>query len=500
MLKLPGISISALALCFLLAIGLPMPVHLLGWASDTANLDNRNPEGWPKWPGWARLDNSYTRKITAYLNDRFGGRVEMVILNHQARLLIGVSGIPGLIAGRDGWQFLSTHNNITEQHRGVDRFSDRDLDRFVDSMEQFHEWLKLRGIRLMVTLAPNQQTIYPEYLPRYINIVNPETRYDQIVRRLAERHSSLPFIDLRPVLQSRKSMGLLYNRVENHWTALGGFLGLQALVGALQEQGAKIPSLSLEDYDLSIGRGDFPPAAYRVPAITLVRKATASPGRNQPITKPGKGVERALVTTRSDAPSLYVIGDSFAGVWDQFAPDAFSRMYYSTNIQGSYPVAVIDEIRPDIVIIEIVERYVNWPGFMDISGIPIEQTAPLSSIAAKDLVPNGGYVDGITVTEDLIRFHGWAMHPASKRAPAVISLYLGDKPVRSVRPGFDRGDIAAGLPDKLIGFNLPIRRDVIERANEPLRLVATYKDGSVGELIIDAPQRPKLAALGIRQP
>jgi hypothetical protein len=95
-------------------------------------------------------------------------------------------------------------------------------------MEAQQRWVKAQGAALIIVIAPNQHTIYPERMPLYVNRAWPETRLDQIMRRLQERGSSLAVVDPRRDLWAARQHHLLYHKYEDHWNARGAFIAYSA--------------------------------------------------------------------------------------------------------------------------------------------------------------------------------------------------------------------------------------------------------------------------------
>ena len=123
-----------------------------------------------------------------------------------------------MFVGKEGWFFLKTDNDVLDQVRGLNRFTDADLDAWIDLDGELQQrWVESQGAAFIIVIAPNSHTIYREHLPSYVNRAWPETRLDQIMRRIQERGSKLTVVDPRRDLWAAKQQALLYHKYEDHW-------------------------------------------------------------------------------------------------------------------------------------------------------------------------------------------------------------------------------------------------------------------------------------------
>src|SRR5690349_20737219 len=117
----PGwLSGALLTVAVLATLFAPALIQLTSRQTDPSFLDNRPPARMPAWPSslslgdWRRFHSG----LTDFIDDNFGLRAEMVELNVRLRGAIGVSAIPSLLVGKDGWFFLKTDADVLDQARG----------------------------------------------------------------------------------------------------------------------------------------------------------------------------------------------------------------------------------------------------------------------------------------------------------------------------------------------------------------------------------------------
>ena len=142
--RLPSVLLMIAVLATLFA---PALIQLAGRQTDPSFLDNRPPARMPALPSSLSLGalEQFRKELIAFIDDNFGLRAEMVKLNIRVRSAIGVSAIPGMFMGKEGWFFLKTDSDVLDQVRALNRFTDEELDEWIDLMEAQQRWVKAQG-------------------------------------------------------------------------------------------------------------------------------------------------------------------------------------------------------------------------------------------------------------------------------------------------------------------------------------------------------------------
>lgn len=490
--QLPALGVSLgrlpsalLALAVLSTLFAPALIQLAGRQTDPSFLDNRPPARMPALPSSFSLDalGQFRSQLIAFVDDNFGLRAEMVTLNIRVRSAIGVSAIPGLFMGKDGWFFLKTDSDVLDQVRALNRFTSEELDEWIDLMEAQQRWVKAQGAAMTIVVAPNQHTIYPEYLPRYVNRVWPETRLDQIMRRLKERGSSLVVVDPRSDLWAAKERALLYHKYEDHWNALGAFIAYSAAMKEAKKHVPAIQPLALSDYAITQGRRvwNIPPREEPDPVLSLKsgsrivdRKVLDNKIPLRPIVE---------TTTRlGTAPKALVYGDSFGEVMAPFLNETFRQTTIVPTAHYSFPAELIKERKPDVVILEMVERSLTMrpPVSEAVENEYLLRDAPSLDQAIARSSAIGGTVAGADQADGKIAFAGW---PADA-APAKLALaYYEKTAIGAGRISLFRLDIAPTKQVQKLGFRIVAPSNGVKDPAQ-LRFFSTAADGKVYELAV----------------
>src|SRR6185295_1542120 len=117
------------------------------------------------------------------------------------------------------------------------------------------DWLAQRDIRYLFIVAPDKQTIYPEYMPAQLNRVGTATRLDQLVTYF-ERHSDIRILDLRDALRAVKLHDRPYERLDSHWNDVGAWSAYAEIAKQVGRWFPKVQPLPLSSFERSSSAGE----------------------------------------------------------------------------------------------------------------------------------------------------------------------------------------------------------------------------------------------------
>lgn len=276
----------------------------------------------------------------------------------------GVSPLPTVIRGREGWWYYADDGSIEDTTRAT-RFTAAELEVWRTTLQRTHEWLRQRGIAYVFVLAPDKPTIYPEFLPASMHVdPSRDSRADQLVQMLKTR-TTVPVVDLRPALLAAKAEARIYHRTDTHWNDLGAALAYRQIIEAVRTQTARVPAALASDrfrLDAHEVRGlDLPEMAGIASAtsetdLTLVPVSPRRARVVEPVPAPPTFIGPRLVTALDDAtlPRAVFYRDSFGSALVPFLAEHFQRMLVLWEYDVT-PETVRAE-RPDVVIHEWAGR------------------------------------------------------------------------------------------------------------------------------------------------
>lgn len=356
------------ALVFCLLLVLPLATRLAGWDNQVQRLEQHDPVPLPSLPhDWAALQ-AWPQAFDRWLLDRTGLRNAMVFADSAIRVYgLRQSTNDAVVLGRDGWLFHAGDRTF-EQLRGEDRFTPEQLDRWIDRMERRREWLAARGIALLFVIVPNKERVYAGELPPSHARVGSVSRPAQLVQRVRERGSPLEVLDLTDTLVAAKREMQVFAKNDTHWSGAGGFRAYQAIMQRLQPM---LPSLQ------PLEAGAMKPVAFTYPAYQLDLLRMLGLGwhgpsetldypllRDEPPWKMERedavvdGVPQVrLTSTRADAPSSLWLRDSFSDTIAVYLHATFRSSVLVPHRGLRFDTRLIETERPDVVVYEVVERF-----------------------------------------------------------------------------------------------------------------------------------------------
>jgi hypothetical protein len=349
---------------FLALLLLPTLDFFFGIDPTPAVNENRNLAPAPVWSGVKNVQPTLVQS-EKFFNDHFGFR--RLLLWRYLRIKHKWFGSPpsaDVIIGRDGWLY-SAAESMVAHHIGALRFNPDDLRDWQTLLERRRDWLARRNIAFVTVVAPDKHSIYPEHLPEWLRGSPLPTKLDQLATYLAA-HSTVRFVDLRQSLLTVRDREPLYYMTDTHWNPSGSFIGYQETMRSLMSinpawqpmpDSAVSKTSAVYTGDLSILLGqqsDYPEKT----AVTLAMIAPASLEIHHS-REPFGGKTRAVtrVINPQAQGKVIVFHDSFGELWSEWIGQHFREAIFVS--QRELDPAFIEEQKPQLVIIEMVERGVN---------------------------------------------------------------------------------------------------------------------------------------------
>jgi hypothetical protein len=292
----------------------------------------------------------------------------------SAKLFGSLSGNSPVAVGKDGWLYLARDRSIDvlEEHRAVKPLSEAQLGRLASVFEERRSWLAERGIKYLIVVAPNKDSIYPEFLPDAYRRVGPVSRMDQIMQYIGSR-TKLNVLDLRPTLLAAKKNTQVFYATDSHWNSSGAFPCYQAIMERLARDFPGLTPMDAsafypEEYtylggDLSYMVG-IEELVTETKRFMLPKKPLAARGQSLGAFKPGY-VQPAQASVRDDKslPRAVFFHDSYFWEILGFLGEHFSRAVYvwvKPGLAGQsnfFDKELVEAEKPDVVVEELAERF-----------------------------------------------------------------------------------------------------------------------------------------------
>ena len=334
----------------------PLMAMLLGY--KPLNRENRPLARFPEIVDrGGGINLGFSSDFDAYFKDNFGLREEMVTAFHSITIALTRDTLNRkVIVGTGGMLFFS---ETLDDYLMLNLLSEQDIYRIATSLRLQQEFAESIGARFIFTIAPNKNTIYPEYMPPYlrpaVGVSNREALYAALERQ------NVNTIDLARILIERKGDGLLYHPRDTHWNDRGAIIGFNAIMAAV------FPEFVVPDY-LGTYRGEIYDHAgdlhnFVVPALEGTEERPLfgisshyAVGKGA---RPGQDITFRTASTAEGAypGRLYMMRDSFAINLIPLLSSVIDGVVYSSEFPYNY-IRVMEEA-PDAIAIELVERNIR---------------------------------------------------------------------------------------------------------------------------------------------
>lgn len=352
---------------FISAITLPLAGHVCGFFDESyiVSTEKRQPNPFPDRSGILEDPEGFISSLESYINDHYGFREKLTRLNSIIRFELGMSLSEKVTAGRDGWLFYS-ENRIIDQYRGIDRFSEDEINSWVRAAVSRHRWLAERGIGCLFVFLPEKSTVYPEYLPGWVTIKG-QRRLEQLKDRL--QNSGLNHVDVTSEILDAKKNSPVYFMTDSHWNFHGGFAGYTVIMKEVRKFYPDLKTLAPNDVELGYresGDQDLSRmlnlSGYLIDinADFYVLKKPSKVILSESFNKNEK-LPLLVRTSLKNAPRVIIIRDSFTDFMEPYLNETFSEILYLSHGNRVLDEETVLKFKPDIVIHAMIERILIVP-------------------------------------------------------------------------------------------------------------------------------------------
>lgn len=279
---------------------------------------------------------------------------------HRLRLKIGDRVFPQVVVGPNRWLEYTSDGNL-DDFQNLTMTDPQILVNIQTKLFRLNEKLKQRNIDLVVVVAPNKSTIYPENTPPEIQKAGEKSRLDSFIE-LMDKSAPPILLDLRSSLQAGRAVQPIYYKTDTHWNAIGAFIAYHDIMERISLSYPDLKPLDLNDFtviekkpaplDLSAILGtDF----LKESRIELIPNFRTDAFTQYGATPERKGYSRSWASSAGQDKSLLMYHDSFGIALQPLLQYQFRE---ATYIQFNQPidVAQIYLYNPSVVLIVIVER------------------------------------------------------------------------------------------------------------------------------------------------
>lgn len=331
----------------------------------------------PSFPESLSQVQSFCNNIDKYLADHFGFR-DFFIYRYQreVRKRFGIVGSQTIVhQGIESWLYIDDAKNLFD-YAGKNPLSRFEIEAWKTDYEKKRAWLGAKGIKYVLIVAPNKQTVYPEYVMQ-------DWQQYQRPGRLAQLCAAFPEIAKRELftlgdsLKKVKSGGQVFHKTDTHWTPYGAYHAYLSVAAKIERffpgevfrrdfhftaPQVRVCEPKEKQYcgDLAKMLLDFEPITEHLKMLKAYRRcAIATPFTYSlsDLSRDTMGHPTLVRRCPEKRLTALVFRDSFFSLLEPFLSENFKEVVY---VWKRYDQKNVEEIlnyfTPDIVIEERVER------------------------------------------------------------------------------------------------------------------------------------------------
>lgn len=314
----------------------------------------------------ARLD-PFPRLFEAYYNDHFAFRNQFMKLYADMNFEVyNKCPYPDqVLIGHNQNLFMIPKELDTYQRTTL--FTNEELDRIRSEFSYRKKYFEKKGIAYYVAVCPIKYSIYPEYLPWYVQVRDTVSRTDQFLDVISGL--GIEAIDLRKVLLEAKDSESreLFMATDNHWNEIGAFVAYQNIAARIARKlpGARV--LQAKDYTIRPKHRnggnlahilnmheEMPDVQY---TFTLRKSVKISMITPCPYKVPDNFEEinffkgYYMQDNSQNLPRILIVHDSFGKFIHAYFRDSFSRsVFIWDKWQYKLNEPIVDAEKPDVYI------------------------------------------------------------------------------------------------------------------------------------------------------
>lgn len=269
-----------------------------------------------------------------------------------------------VIGGYDNWLFYKSSLDADPigDFEGTNLYSEQEMQEMTASVLKTQDEIEDRGIRYALVVAPNKENVYSEYMPAVYHHADASAT-DILIGHMKE--DGINVISPKEELLKEHMTDQIYYTYDSHWNQLGAYIAVRDVLSfwgldmpELSERKISSKELRLDYHDS--GEDDLALIAGIRPFLTDEMEyevdGTVPMDWNAFMTEQLSGAVSFFHNDQAvNDASILLVGDSFRHSMVPALREQFADVYVVHR--SYYADGIIDEIDPDYVIFEYVERY-----------------------------------------------------------------------------------------------------------------------------------------------
>lgn len=420
-----------------------------------------------------RVNTNLKSEFETWFNDNLGFRDKMVQGNTFAQYYVfSKLNKSNDLLGKNNWIYY-INDDIIKDYQNLNLLSDDELSMWSASLERINQYLKSENTPLLTMINLDKKTIYPEFYPDTILKTNSMSRTEQFLNYMNENSNINIFTPKNELLQAKQSH-VVYsqNYDDGHWNKYGSLIGYKKLIGQLKHHYPNLYSLDYDDYIINPIQRELKvnnAVKFIEQDYELIRTEQSN-YHDVTYELSSLPLEFSEVTFRSikeqkNLPKALMVGDSYTYMFlfpelaESFSEFTFVPMQNVDKLQ-----ALIDLLEPDLVIVESVERMLEYL----MSNLQFSQEKFISYTQYEYLptIDNSymyiDYINGqivpeqsnaqINTTNKYVTITGWALEKEGQDVLDTIYIKAGDKYYSGIYGSYHSG-VSSNFGNEDLGYS-----------------------------------------------
>lgn len=343
-------------ICFFAILLLPNLLGLaFGYQAESENTEKRELAGMPVF-SWETM-SEFPGQVEDYINDHAPFRSHFIdayaSFNMEAFHSIDNKEV---IVGKDKWLFYTGNESMIDT-LGVCPFTEDQHKMILDRLLAVRDKYVENKDDFIFYIAPNKEIVYRQFVPEYYDPLSDTSKAKELVKYIRENSDIKVVYPLEELTEASKDQ-LTYYKTDTHWNNLGGFIGVQELIGEAGGEPVDYRDMTIRYEEGK--RGDLGDLGH-TPMRYLEETEVTLEGYHEDVkidmlenNEDGSGVIKAKTDGAPDGRSLTMVRDSFAIA---MAPVLMRYFSETTFVEWQkLPEVDMSQERSDLFVYEIVER------------------------------------------------------------------------------------------------------------------------------------------------
>ena len=324
---------------------------LMPFSKSDMDKEKREAAKLPKLVKENKINLDFFNELTDYFSDNFAFRQELSTADALIKAKVfKTSNQERVVLGKDGWLYYS---ESMHDYLGEDLMSEREIHSAARVLYLLQENCEAKGVSFLFTIAPNKNSLYPEFMPdNYIRTDEP-TNFERLRNEMSSY--DINFVDLHAAFLNDER--IMYHRWDSHWNNEGATFAVDLLLDELSKEHYDYTE---EPYKIEAShRGDLYNILY--PSLdALDDNFIYEKEHEYTYVNDVKSTEDPIILTQnSDAEgSLVMFRDSYGNATIPYIADEYQRGFFSKGQPVDLDQTTYQNA--DTVIYEIVERNIPW--------------------------------------------------------------------------------------------------------------------------------------------